>query len=199
MDGIKAAPDECPDCGNDAFLTFNLTIDEKSKKLCESCGYKYFSNFAARELSPAATCRDYDCHGGLELIEPELYRCVECRRYHGLATTSQNHVYPCSICPLCLTSVPRNLDFHHWEYENDTGVYICRDCHNRIHDGVRASKQSREQPGDKTWHMAAVNNLISIHEETHGKPESWCDFFDRYNLPVEDAMYTDINWEDCKK
>jgi len=195
-DGINAAPDECPDCDNDTLLTFNVMIDMKSKMLCEGCGYKYVSDFAARELSPGAGCRDYDCHGGLELIEPELYRCVECRRYHRLATTSGNSVYPCSTCPLCLASQPLNIDFHHWEYENDTGVYICRDCHNRIHDGKRASEQSREQPGHKTWHVAAASNLVAIHEDMHGEPESWRDFADRYNLPVEDPRYADTDLSD---
>lgn len=195
-DGIKAAPGECPECGGDRLHRLRLMADERTKTFCESCGYKRLSNFAARELSPGATCHDYDCHGDLKLIEPELYRCVECGRYQGLATTSKSRVYPCPICPLCLTSEPRNVDFHHWEYENDTGVYICRSCHNRIHDGKRASKQSRDQPGNETWHVAAASNLMAIHEDIHGNPESWRAFADRYNLPVEDPRYADIDLGD---
>lgn len=190
--GVESAPDECPWCACEEFYPFSVATESKSKLMCANCGYKYHSGFAARELSRDATCYDYDCHGELELVEPELYRCADCGRFNGVATTSNGGVYPASICPLCLTLSPSNIDFHHWEYENETGVYICRECHNRIHDGKRAREQSRDLPDGETWHVPAGNNLVAIHEDNHGKAESWDDFFDRYNLPEDHPMYADL-------
>lgn len=66
-------------------------------------------------------------------------------------------------CPLCRDEVS-SLEFHHWDYENDVGVEICRPCHEAIHggaDGRVSIQQNRaEYHGMGGWHDYALMNLI---------------------------------------
>jgi len=66
-------------------------------------------------------------------------------------------------CPLCRNS-RHNLDFHHWDYDKGIGVEICRDCHNRIHEGeegrVSIQQNRAEYYGGDHWHERAVLQLI---------------------------------------
>jgi len=88
------------------------------------------------------------------------------------------------FCPLCNNKKEKDsLDYHHWDYESGAGVQLCRECHEKIHDGVRASEQTEQQPEGETWHRKAVENLLNIHTDRFGPPASLKDFFRIYNLP----------------
>lgn len=80
-----------------------------------------------------------------------------------------------SVCPLCRREVAE-LDFHHWDYENDTGVGLCRACHNAIHggeDGRVSIQQNRaEYYGLGGWHYEAIINLIERDLESQSL-EGW--------------------------
>lgn len=43
-------------------------------------------------------------------------------------------------CPLCRRMAP-GLDKHHWDYKENVYCFLCRDCHDYIHQGERASMQ----------------------------------------------------------
>lgn len=80
-------------------------------------------------------------------------------------------------CPICLDEP---VEFHHWDYENNQGVYICRPCHNAIHDGGA-------RPGDSmgaSWLDAAISNLIELHLE-RGRPPDPNAICELYNIPFE--------------
>jgi len=196
MKGIDVVPNTCPGCGEDSFeQLFVMRADKKSKLLCSNyeCEYEYQSKQAIQELPRGEQiCYRYTCDGSLELVDEGLYRCLECGRYNGLASTSRGTLYSASVCPLCMTVSPQNIDFHHWDYDRDIGVHLCRDCHNQLHDGKRAREQTRDSPDGESWHVDAANNLIGLHESIHGRADSWSDFFKRYNLPDNHPEYADI-------
>jgi hypothetical protein len=94
---------------------------------------------------------------------------------------------------LCHKIKNRNeLDFHHWDYERDVGVHLCRSCHNELHEGKRAQEQTQDNPDGESWRVRASNILVNMHEDIHGRPDSWDDFFKRYNLPDDHPDYASI-------
>jgi transcription elongation factor Elf1 len=56
------------------------------------------------------------------------------------------------------------LDYHHWDYQNDVGCHVCRDCHQFIHapEGSRPS----ESDGDD-WKRIAINQTVKRYRENH--------------------------------
>jgi hypothetical protein len=62
-------------------------------------------------------------------------------------------------CPCCAYSTvygDRSFDFHHWDYENDIGCTLCRECHSYIHRGKSVSEQ-KEAVDD--WKTDAIQRL----------------------------------------
>lgn len=80
------------------------------------------------------------------------------------------------------------IDYHHWDYVNDIGVYLCRRCHTCIHEGKRAREQTKESPNGEDWRVPVANRLIGLHEQEHGRSNNWDEFFERYNIPRQDAF-----------
>lgn len=81
-------------------------------------------------------------------------------------------------CPLC-GEADSELDFHHWRYgDNKQGCYLCRTCHDAVHDG-------RAQPSmSNDWLLRAVGNLAELHFEHHGSLEQ-TEILRRYNVTSE--------------
>jgi hypothetical protein len=69
----------------------------------------------------------------------------------------------CPCCGYATTYGDREFDFHHWDYENDTGCILCRDCHSHIHRGGSVSEQ-KDIVDD--WKTDAIQRL---HERATGK------------------------------
>ena len=90
-----------------------------------------------------------------------------------------------SSCPLC-EDVEKGLDFHHWRYgEHEQGCYLCRDCHDLVHQGDGEAKQ----PG---WLPAAIENLVAYHLKKHGQQDAE-EIIERYNLPdVRDLVQREL-------
>jgi len=107
-----------------------------------------------------------------------------------------------SYCPLCRQAVDE-LQFHHWEYESDTGVELCAGCHYWLHGGERATQQrktAREwgaheewEPWTLDWRHDAIRrlllaDLVFISEERYSAFDSAGDYVqyvvDRYNIPA---------------
>jgi len=76
----------------------------------------------------------------------------------------QSSIEPVSwepYCPVCGCDESDNeFDFHHWDYERDIGVQICRDCHDYAHDGRRVSDTS-----GSGWETEALKRLITRMKE----------------------------------
>ena len=78
-------------------------------------------------------------------------------------------------CPLCGYE-DSYLDFHHWRYgENEQGCYLCRDCHDAIHEG-------KGQTTNTDWLPHAVEHLVARHLEYHDSTDADA-ILDRYNMP----------------
>lgn len=92
-------------------------------------------------------------------------------------------------CPVCGALDPE-FDFHHWDYENDTGVCLCRDCHDYIHDGKTATEQSRQTGQD--WRVQARERLVRLHEKHHGEIRDLEGFGLRYQLYHDDGWRRDV-------
>lgn len=87
----------------------------------------------------------------------------------------QNYEERPKACPLCGTE-QTGLDFHHWRYgKNEKGCYLCRECHDTIHEG----EASTDNPD---WLLHAVENLVTAHLENHDDDPGPADLCDRYNL-----------------
>lgn len=83
-------------------------------------------------------------------------------------------------CPLCGTQ-ETGLDFHHWRYgENEIGCYLCRDCHDAIHDGPA----DRENPD---WLVYCVEQAVQRHLE-HGGVADVAEIKSQYSMPDIDVV-----------
>lgn len=85
-------------------------------------------------------------------------------------------------CPLCGTE-QTGLDFHHWRYgENEVGCYLCRDCHDDIHQG-------KAKTANSNWLIHCVENLVIHHSDHHSTNPAADEILERYNLPdVKDLV-----------
>lgn len=83
-------------------------------------------------------------------------------------------------CRLC--DVPQSgLDFHHWRYgEDQIGCYLCRDCHDQIHEG----KANRDNPD---WLKHCIEKTVHLHLENGGGSDV-DQIKDWYNLPKVDIL-----------
>jgi NMD protein affecting ribosome stability and mRNA decay len=64
-------------------------------------------------------------------------------------------------CPVCGCNDGSNeFDFHHWDYEEDIGVQLCRDCHDYAHDGKRVSDTA-----ESDWESESLERLITRMKE----------------------------------
>ena len=72
-------------------------------------------------------------------------------------------------CPLCDDEA--DLEFHHWDYDKNVGVMLCRECHNYIHEGeggrVAVQQNRAEHYGGDHWHERAILQLI-VRDLKHG-------------------------------
>jgi hypothetical protein len=91
-------------------------------------------------------------------------------------------------CPVCGSS-ESGLDEHHWQYEPECTVKICRQCHTRVHQGQWSQYgkqiigwQAQEKLAEawrkeyrvefKSWHDIALANLVFAYlqlEATNGE------------------------------
>lgn len=77
-------------------------------------------------------------------------------------TDSVDNETTTDACPLCDTST--DLEYHHWDYDKNIGIHLCRECHNCIHEGnhgrVSIQQNKAEYYGGDHWHERAVTQLI---------------------------------------
>lgn len=83
----------------------------------------------------------------------------------------------CTICD-CVG----DHDFHHWDYETERGMVVCRDCHAQLHNGDKA--RPSQSMGDE-WLIYALKNLVKLHLNHGGEPNS-NEIVRKYNLESTD-------------
>lgn len=134
-------------------------------------------------------CDMIGCSGSLSELVGGLWSCDRCGVRHKVSKdTARSSGIP--VCAVCETF--QRLDFHHWDYDRDIGIHICRECHTDIHDGKRARDQTKDAVGGGDWRTRAGMNLIELHEDEHGRPDSWRNFTNRYNIPTDIEPYSHI-------
>ena len=79
------------------------------------------------------------------------------RRQTPIAEFVERH--PC--CQLCRCG-ETGLEFHHWDYENDIGCYLCTECHEKIH-----TDSARPTEVGPVWIWLAVRNTIDRYYQIH--------------------------------
>jgi len=193
----------CPDCAYVITLRGNETrpvtvsaiddrykLDSLNENKCPECD-------SVKKGFLVGGCPNHGRTGGTEHVvfsaeKPEFHYCRKCSthlyyeqdREDGLPRNAS------PFCPLChSTKHMDELDYHHWNYQWDVGIHLCRECHNGLHDGKRAREQTAEATGDESWKVAALENLRDMHRKEHGEISSWVRFFDMYNLPSRDPEY----------
>lgn len=96
-----------------------------------------------------------------------------------------DYVARCPCCGYAVSYGGREFDFHHWDYENDTGCQLCRKCHSHIHRGLRASEQ-QEETGD--WERDAIERLYERSVNNGLKFNRVHGFVQRFNLRVDPEL-----------
>lgn len=92
-------------------------------------------------------------------------------------------------CPCCgvLESSDVDFDFHHWDYEDDIGCKLCRDCHSHIHDDMRATQQDQKHE-HYGWKAEAIVKLYN-RSKAHGlRFDNAEEFFERFNVEAADNL-----------
>jgi RNase P subunit RPR2 len=110
-------------------------------------------------------------------------------RYMKTSTRLESSLYPhgwLSRCPACgfaerYVNSDREFDFHHWDYENEIGCCLCRECHTHIHDGMKAREQTRKTK--RPWQYDAVSRLYDLSVENGLLFDIEDEFTVRYNIP----------------
>jgi len=88
----------------------------------------------------------------------------------------------CPACGYAASYGDREFDFHHWDYNEDVGCQLCRDCHSYIHRDMRASQQRREIGDD--WQRDAVGRLLDVCERSGLEFNDYTGFRHRFNIPA---------------
>lgn len=94
-------------------------------------------------------------------------------------------------CPLC-SEASSGLDFHHWRYgENEAGCYLCRSCHDAVHEDGANPEQNPD------WLVEAVKNII-VHHADHHDSAVTRKIKQRYNIPSQDIVEYAISKTDVE-
>jgi hypothetical protein len=86
-------------------------------------------------------------------------------------------------CQMCNT-VQSGLDFHHWNYRTERGCHLCRDCHDKVHEGGAHPKTTVD------WLQGALANTVYYHLE-NGGTENAKKIEETYSLTSRDGGLTE--------
>jgi len=90
------------------------------------------------------------------------------------------------VCPACQTEKP--LQTHHWIYEPERTVELCRACHMSIHRNMTVEEQAKATEMDN-WKDDALAELVALHryERDRRVPVDTVEIKSFYNIPWDDA------------
>lgn len=131
----------CPDCGAALFRYGSVVMRYGDAVMAR----KECDNFARKYVCSRANARFWHgnerCQGALK---------------SSLADIGYEPRCPC--CGFAKAYSGREFDFHHWDYQDDIGCMLCRECHSHIHRGMRAGEQAELSDG---WRRDAIRRLHS--------------------------------------
>jgi len=100
----------------------------------------------------------------------------------------------CALCEQWSRS-GESLDFHHWDYDKNDGILVCRACHDSIHGNSEAYP---DHAGSKTY--AANNAVERIYKERFdgdiAEKEELDRLFGWLDLPLELEEQMRGEWSD---
>lgn len=86
----------------------------------------------------------------------------------------------CPACGMATSYDGLTFDFHHWDYDEDIGCKLCRDCHSHIHRDMRAGEQAELSDG---WRRDAVKRLHRLSAANGLEFHRVGEFKRRFNIP----------------
>jgi hypothetical protein len=99
-----------------------------------------------------------------------------------------NYAPRCPCCGYAVSYGDREFDFHHWDYENDLGCHLCRECHSHIHRGLTVSEQE-EKTGN--WKRDAINRLYTKSVDNGLTFTNKSGFIRRFNIKSNPELVPD--------
>jgi len=167
----------CPSCFN---ANFRKTSVVATKRLADDLTVERIQRYIQNRFDKLAwmgKIADVESHGPQALID-ELPDDPEIAKYPLVSIDIDWDI----LCPACgVKSENTEFDFHHWDYENDIGCRLCRECHEHLHRGKRAFEQTKDM--GKEWQRDAVPRL---HEHAVSNGLGFNDaveFAQRFNIP----------------
>jgi hypothetical protein len=115
---------------------------------------------------------------------------------HVLESALYEHGPYYARCPACgfaekYGGYQREFDFHHWDYQNEVGCYLCRECHTHIHDEMRANEQTEET--GREWQYDAVRRLLGLSGKNNLCFGSSHEFMSRFNIPEGGVAHSAVD------
>jgi hypothetical protein len=168
----------CPECWSACFRHSIVIVTESRSDWGEAEVKTYCKSRADVDFWHGEVIADTSVENPIGLLNETDCGLADFRR--GSMSTAVNWTPRCPIC--AAEALPDKVfDFHHWDYETDCGVQICRDCHEYIHRGKTVTEQE-ELPDVDNWETDSIARMIkkaSAHGILTHRPEV------RFNIPYQ--------------
>ena len=159
----------CPKCGDEVFrYTSVLMTHTVARELGDALV------MSAPEVVVRRANTDY-WHSNRGNVHIDVGSAV------GMQTRYIDEDYACR-CPACGFAKSyggREFDFHHWDYEEDIGCMLCRQCHDHIHRSMRAREQGKLTD---SWKRDAIRRLYERSTDNGLVFDAPAEFTRRFNI-----------------
>jgi hypothetical protein len=177
----------CPDCGAALFRDGSvvaplasarkLTSEHVKNHVLAVANHKFWSGWTEDSYVHNPGGDDEFVDITVDVLEHPLYD-----------HTNRSRGYK-ARCPACARPASESqvaFDFHHWDYDDDIGCRLCRECHSHIHRDKTAEEQSKTT--GKAWEYDAVERLVELSQKLlHFENEQ--QFIRRFNIPRESTAF----------
>jgi len=178
-------------------------FDNLAESLCPECGTALFRNTSVvgkrgnlirfQKEGPGLTTyifnRNDDLYWSGKTGSGRLPRTV----YGGVLRDLGDYYHRCPGCGYAEKYGNREFDFHHWDYEDDIGCILCRNCHEHIHRGLSASEQAEKVTCG--WRADAIERLHDLSVQNGLQFDGVELFRARYNIPLDIFDGASSSWE----
>lgn len=172
----------CPDCGTGLFRDGSIVATlESAEKLSASEITNYVLDAANQKFWSGWSEGNYIYRPGrgdddfvditTGILEQSLF---------SHSSKSREYKVRCPACARPASDCQIEFDFHHWDYADDIGCRLCRDCHNHIHRGKTAEEQANVT--NDAWEYDAVDRLLALSNRLLEFDNNQ-QFSNRFNIP----------------
>lgn len=174
-------------------------IDQLKEALCPACGSALFRHtsivapYSATKELPLSTIKSYifdradqlywHSTAGGPSVGPDIIA-IEIR------SLDDDYHARCPCCGYAKKYGHREFDFHHWEYDDEMGCTLCRDCHQHIHRGLKAKEQTAKT--GCAWQYDAVGRLFERCKKYGLEFDGKAGFMQRFNIPQEGVPWSAV-------